>query len=118
MLNVTRLVAGKHVPAPLMGVMKRLEGMFGNDLQMTTLDSNAVTVRVRSLTNEVLIRTLMVRKDAIFGSGPLMGSGCVLGPSDFEILCPLATVPDGGLTIRYLRNLPNRDEYLSGFWYV
>jgi hypothetical protein len=108
------LTYGRQLPDDLMDVMHSLNTLFGGALVVNALNSQGATFYVRGLTNEVVIRTLMTNKADVFGAETQPGGACVLGPADFQILCPLATFAPG-ITLRYLPNLP--DEYLSGFWY-
>jgi hypothetical protein len=111
---IEHLTYGRQLPDDLMDVMQSLKTLFGDGLVVTALHSQGATFYVRNLTNEVVIRTLMAKKADVFGADVSAGGSCVLGPGDFQILCPLATIAPG-LTLRYLPNLP--DDYLSGFWY-
>jgi hypothetical protein len=109
-----RLSWGTSPPAAISNVVQKLQGVFPT-LCVTSLHSQGLDFHVRGLVNEVVMRTMMARKDEIFGVGVAAGGSCVLGPRDFQSLSPLAT--GEGLTIRYLPNVPNRSQYLSGFWY-
>jgi hypothetical protein len=117
MLDPLRLAYGRMLPAPLQGVMQKLHGLYGGDLVVTSLDAQGATFHVRGSSNEVLIRTLMARKVELFGAEVPAGGGCVLGPGNFQVLCPLQTRDSTEMTLRYLPGMPDPGEYLSGFWY-
>jgi hypothetical protein len=116
-LEPLRLSYGKVLPAAVQDVVQKLHDVFGAALVVTSLDAQGATFHVRGLSHEVVIRTLMARKAEVFGAAVPAGGGCVLGPGDFQVLCPLSTAGADGLTLRYLPNLPDPREFLSGFWY-
>jgi hypothetical protein len=109
------LTYGRALPAPLLDVMEKLRNLFGEDLVVTSLDSQGAKFYVRRLTNEVVIRTLMARTSEVFGARVAAGGSCALGPADFGIFSPLATEPASALTLSYVPNLPAGS--VSGFWY-
>jgi hypothetical protein len=108
---------GKQLPPDLVAVMGKLKELYGDALVVTSLNAQGATFYVRHLSDEVLIRQMMAQKAAIFGPDVEPGTDCVLGPLNFQILKALATQPTPGLTMRYLPNTPNGDDYLTGFWY-
>jgi hypothetical protein len=114
MEDALRLSWGTSPPAAILDVVQKLERVFPT-LSVTSLNSQGLDFHVHGLVSEVVMRTMMARKDEIFGVAVAAGGSCVLGPVDFQILAPLATAEV--LTIRYLPNVPNRSQYLSGFWY-
>jgi hypothetical protein len=109
-----RLSWGTRLPVAISDVVRKLHGLFPN-LCITRLNSQGVDFYVRGVTNEVVMRAMMAKAVGIFGVDAGAGGSCVLGPADFQILCPLQT--GEGLTMRYLPNVANRSQYLSGFWY-
>ena len=117
MLDPLRLSYGTTLPRALQDVIQKLQGLYGSRLVVTALDARGATIRVLGFTEEVLIRDMMVKKAEIFGAEVPPGGGCVLGPGDFQILASLESAGAPGLYLRYLPNLPDGRDYLSGFWY-
>lgn len=120
MLPIAHHVSGKMIPPRLISVLHNLEKIYGGQLVIESMDHAEVNFYVRNLTDSQLISHMMSQTAAIFGgSGGFSGAGCVLGPADFQILTEeIATAEsDGGIWLRYLPNIPNRHDYLSGFWF-
>ena len=116
-MSYSRLSAGKVLPRRLQEAMDNLQAMFGNDLQVTKLDHKGATFYVHSMSDKSLIREMINKTHDIFGARSNQTPGCVLGPSDFQILC--ASNPRGGrgLTLRYLDGMPDGGDYQSGYWF-
>jgi len=73
------------------------------------------------LTDALLIQDVMDQKTEVFGAdrGIATSQGCVLGPTDFQVLCEQVTTAAStrGLLLRYLPAMPDRADYLAGFWF-
>jgi hypothetical protein len=119
MVKVDHLMSGRTVPARIEEVIQNLKQIFGANLAITSVTDVEVTFSVRNLTDKQLISNMMQKTTAIFGTSKMLsGGGCVLGPGDFQILvAQTASSVSQGLLMRYLPNMPDRADYLSGFWF-
>jgi hypothetical protein len=117
MQDPLRLAYGKQLHPRFSAVIQKLHDLFGDTLCIKSLSSTETTFRVDGLTAEVTIRTLMEKQAEVFGLESGAGGGCVLGPADFQILCPLNATFAPELTIRHFPTLAERSEYRTGFWY-
>lgn len=117
MQDPLRLAYGKQLHPRFSAVMQKLHGLFGDRLCIKSLSSTETSFRVHGLTAEVTIRTLMEKQAEVFGLESGAGGGCVLGPADFQILCPLNATLTPELTMRHFPTLAERRGYLTGFWY-
>jgi hypothetical protein len=119
MVNVGRGISGQTLPARIEEVIQNLKQVFGANLVITSIGDVEVTFSVRNLTDKQLISHMMGNSTTIFGTSKMLsGAGCVLGPGDFQILCAqTSSTVSQGLLMRYLPNMPDRAEYLSGFWF-
>jgi len=120
MLDVERLSCGQIVPPRVQNVLQNLQILYGKNLKITSINAQEVVFSVIHMTDAHLISTLMTQKEMIFGSDvAISGAGCLLGPPDFQVLCEQFSTAGSsqGLLLRYLPNIPNRSEYLSGFWF-
>jgi len=120
MFALEQSLSGKIVPARVLTVLQNLQKIHGSNLVIHSIDNVEVNLSVRNLTNKQLMASTMQQAALVFGTGgPLMGAGCVLGPSDFQMLCEQtpSAAPAGGVYLRYLPNMPDRHQYLSGFWF-
>lgn len=119
MHSVATLAAGRVLPPRVAEVLSRLQAIYGSDLVITRVTASEVDFRSRSMTDSAMIRDMMPRKDAIFGSAlAVSGPGCFLGPADFQVLAEQnSTGGQPGLCLRYLPNIANRQQYLAGFWF-
>src|SRR5262245_49597300 len=93
-MSYNRLSAGKVLPRRLQEVMNNLQEMFGNDLEVKSLNREGATFYVHNMSDKSLIREMIKKTHDIFGPLSNQTPGCVLGPSDFQILC--ASNPRGG----------------------
>lgn len=119
MESVGEFMSGHMLPARIEEVIQNLKQIFGANLVITSVTNVEVAFSVRNFTDKQLISNMMGKTTAIFGSSKMLsGGGCVLGPGDFQILCAqTASTASQGLLMRYLPNMPDRADYLSGFWF-
>ena len=107
---------GAQIPPDLLKVLETLNELFPNAFLVSDLNAQGANFCVRGLTHDAVIKKMMAQKATIFGAEVETGGSCVLGPVDFQVLCP-QSIQSTGLTLRYLPNVPNAADYLSGFWY-
>jgi hypothetical protein len=120
MQSLVSLSAGKLIPARITEVLQQMQNIYGGNLVITRVTASEIELHSQNMTDAVLIANMMTRKDEIFGTSiiAISGQGCVLGPPDFQILCEqISKAGQSGLFLRYLPNTPNRQDYLSGFWF-
>jgi hypothetical protein len=119
MQSLAPLSAGKLIPTRITEVLQQMQKCYGGNLTITRVTASEIELHVRTMTDAALIANMMTRKAEIFGAaGAVSGQGCVLGPPDFQILCEqVPQASQSGLFLRYLPNTPNRQNYLSGFWF-
>jgi hypothetical protein len=119
MLSLASLSAGKPLPARVNQVLQQLETIYGGNIVIKSATASEIQIQSRTMTDAMLIANMMTQSAEIFGhTGPVTGPACVLGPMDFQILAAQSPAPgQGGLWLRYLPNLANRQDYFSGFWF-
>ena len=119
MTSIASLCAGQSIPGRIVEVLQNMQKIYGENLVIDRISSSEVELWLRNKTDCEFIAHMMTQKNAIFGTAvPISGAGCLLGPTDFQILCEqLPRTGETGLFLRYLPNIPRRQDYLAGFWF-
>jgi hypothetical protein len=119
MTSPTFLSAGIQIPARITQVLQQMQKIYGSSLVVERVTPSEIELYLRTKTDSEFIADMMTRKTEIFGASlAISGQGCALGPTDFQILCEQSPrAGESGLYLRYLPNTPNRQDYLSGFWF-
>jgi len=113
--------AGKEIPRRISDVLGNLQRLYAAGLVISEVSPSGATFYVRNLTDHQLMQQLFTQKVEIFGAAlmPSLTHGCVLGPADFQILAEQVTTAAStrGILLRYLPAMPDRADYLAGYWF-
>jgi hypothetical protein len=106
--DLSRLTAGKIVPAELLEVANRILGLFPGRLRIATADAEWITIQPVNLTEPQVLKDLMEKQKEVFPNSQQM--------SRFQVLCPWDYRGGRGVWLRYLGyGKPKADP---GFWWV
>lgn len=105
--DLQRLTCGQIIPAEMSELIKRIQALYGDKLEIVSVDPPWFTVQSRKITDTHLLKAMMDDQKKIFLDDQL---------SRFQVLCPWDYRTGRGIRIHYLGYASN--GYWPGYWWV